>query len=89
LEPLVREGLELMLRRINRGIAVVEARLQSMAARLGASSWGELERLFTSRGIDSPEMDLLWPEYAYLKRRLEELVERKRRVLAMLEGGEG
>jgi len=31
-------------------------------------------------------MDLLWPEYLYLKRRLEELEERKKRILAMLKG---
>jgi len=35
-------------------------------------------------GIDNPEADLLWPEYIYLKKRLRELEERKKRVLVML-----
>jgi len=80
LEPIVRESLEVMLRRINREAAVVEARLQRIAARLSVGNWRELEKLFTSRGIDSPEVDLLWPEYLYLKRRLRELEGRKKRV---------
>jgi len=32
------------------------------------------------------QVDLLWPEYLYLKRRLEELEERKKCIPAMLEG---
>ena len=86
MEPIVRESLEVMLRRIDREAAVVEARLQRMAARLGVGDWKELEKLLTSRGIDNPEVDLLWPEYLYLKRRLRELEERKKRILAMLKG---
>ncbi len=86
MEPIVRESLEVMLRRINREAAVVEARLQRIAARLGIEDWRELEKLLTSRGIDNPEIDLLWPEYLYLKRRLRELEERKKRILAMLKG---
>jgi len=86
LEPIVRESLEVMLRRINRETAMVEARLQRVAARLGVGNWRELEKLLTSRGIDNPEVDLLWPEYLYLKRRLRELEERKKRILAMLKG---
>ncbi len=86
MEPIVRESLEVMLRRINREAAVVEARLQRIAARLGVEDWRELEKLLTSRGIDNPEIDLLWPEYLYLKRRLRELEERKKRILAMLKG---
>jgi len=75
-----------MLKRINREAAVVEARLQRIAIRLGVESWRNLEKLFTSRDIDNPEVDLLWPEYLYLKRRLRELEERKKRILAMLKG---
>jgi len=86
LEPIVRESLEVMLRKINREAAVVEARLQKTAVRLGVGDWRELEKLLTSRGIDNPEVDLLWPEYLYLKRRLGELEERKKRILAMLKG---
>ncbi|MEB3778842.1 MAG: hypothetical protein GSR85_01220 [Desulfurococcales archaeon] len=86
MEPIVRESLEVMLRRINREAAVVKARLQRIAARLGVGNWRELEKLLTSRGIDNLEIDLLWPEYLYLKRRLRELEERKKRILAMLKG---
>ncbi|MEB3758096.1 MAG: hypothetical protein GSR76_04505 [Desulfurococcales archaeon] len=86
MESIVRESLEVMLRRINKEAAVVEARLQRIAASLGVGDWRELEKLLTSRGIDNPEMDLLWPEYLYLKRRLRELEERKKRILAMLKG---
>jgi len=82
----VRESLEVMLRKINREIAVVEARLQKIAVGLGIEDWRELEKLLVSRGIDNPEIDLLWPEYLYLKRRLEKLEERKERILSMLKG---
>ncbi len=86
MEPIIRESLEVMLRRINREAAMAEARLQRIATRLGVGNWRELEKLFTSRGIDNPEVDLLWPEYLYLKRRLRELEEKKKRILAMLKG---
>lgn len=86
MEPIVRESLEVMLKRINREAAVVEARLQKIAAKLGVGDWRELEELFASRGIDNPEVDLLWSEYLYLKARLRKLEERKKRVLAMLKG---
>jgi len=86
LEPIVRESLEVLLRKINREAAAVEARLQKIAAKLGVGDWRELEKLLTSGGIDNPEIDLLWPEYLYLKRRLSELEERKKRVLALLKG---
>jgi len=84
LEPIVRESLGAMLEKINREAAVVETRLQKIAARLGVGNWRELERLLAGRGIDNPEVDLLWPEYLYLRSRLEELEERKKRILAML-----
>ena len=86
MEPIVRESLEVMLRKVNREAAVVEARLQKIAVRLGVGNWRELEKLLTSRGIDNPEVDLLWPEYLYLKRRLRELEERKKRILSMFKG---
>ncbi len=77
----VREGLELLLRRIDREIVVVESRLQRIARRFGLSGWRELEELFRSGGISTPEVDLLWPEYLYLRERLEELRRRRREVL--------
>jgi len=86
LEPIVRESLEVMLRKVNREAAVVEARLQKIAVRLGVGNWRELEKLLTSRGIDNPEVDLLWPEYLYLERRLRELEERKKHILSMFKG---
>ena len=81
MKPIVRESLEVMLRRINREIAVIEARLQRMAVRLGVSSWRELEELFTGKGLDNPEVDMLWPEYLYLRKRLEELEKRRKDIL--------
>ncbi|MEM4971033.1 MAG: hypothetical protein QXE01_07270 [Sulfolobales archaeon] len=82
----MRESLGVMLKKINREVALVGARLQRMALRLGVGDWRELERLLAGKGIDNPEIDLLWPEYLYLKRRLEELGAKKKRVLAMLKG---
>jgi len=76
------------LGKINKEIGIVEARLHSMAVRLGTSNWRELEKLLTSKGLDNPEVDMLWPEYLYLKRRLEELKERKKQVQSILEGRE-
>ena len=84
MKPIVRESLEVMLRRINREIAVIEARLQRMAVRLGVSSWRELEELFTGKGLDNPEVDMLWPEYLYLRKRLEELEKRRKDILVGL-----
>jgi len=85
LEPIVRESLEVMLKKINREAAVVETRLQRIAVKLSAEDWKDLDKLFTSKGVDNPEMDLLWPEYLYLKRRLRELEEKKKkRILAVL-----
>ena len=86
MESIVRESLEVMLGRINREAAAVEAKLQRIATRLGVGDWKELEKLLTSRGIDNPEVDLLWPKYLYLKRRLKELEEKRKRILAMLKG---
>jgi len=82
----VRESLETLLRKINRETAVVEARLQKIAVRLGVENWRELEKLLTSKGVDNPEIDLLWPEYLYLKTRLKKLEEKKKRILALLKG---
>ncbi len=31
--------------------------------------------------LDNPEVDMLWPEFLYLKRRLEEIRKRKEEVL--------
>lgn len=78
------EGLELLLQRIDREIAVVETRLQRMAHRLGLSSWRELESLLASGALDTPEADMMWPEYQYLRDRLEALKKRRREVLAQL-----
>ena len=82
----MRESLEIMLRKVNREMASVEARLQKMAARLGARNWKELERIFMKENIDNPEVDMIWPEYLYLRERLEELKKRKREILLALKG---
>ncbi len=69
----VREGLELLLRKLSREKVIVEFKLQSLARRFGLSSWEELEELLNSRSIDSPEVDMLWTEYLYLRERLRKL----------------
>ena len=89
LESIVREGLELVLRKIDREITSVEVRLQRMAVRLGVNNWRELEKVFSERGIDNPEMDLLWPEYLYLRNRLEKLEKRRKNVLNVLAALQG
>ena len=83
-ETVVREGLELLLRKITREMAMVESRLQRIARRLGLSSWRELDDLFASSNIDNPEIDTLWPEYLYLRERLEKLKKRRKEVLERL-----
>ena len=65
-------GLEIMPGIVKGEIASVEARLQRMAARLGVKNWRKLER-FLREGGDDPEVDMLWPEYLYLRDLLEEL----------------
>jgi len=44
-----------------------------MARKLGLDSWEKLEKLFTSSNINNPEIDMMWPEYLYLRERLKEL----------------
>ena len=77
-----------MLREINEEISLVESRLHSMAVRLGTTNWRGLGKLFTSKGLDNPEVEMLWPEYLYLKRRLEELKEHKKQIQSLLKGRE-
>lgn len=77
--------MELVLRRIDREIVAVEVRLQGIARRFGVRDWRELEKLFTARGVGTPELDMLWPEYLYLRERLENLRRRRREVLESLE----
>jgi len=38
------------------------------------------------KGVDNPEVDMLWPKYLYLRRRLKELEECKKDILRALEG---
>ncbi len=83
-EILVREGLELLLRKVDREIVRVEARLNRIARRFGLREWRELEELVKSKGIDNLEMDLVWPEYVYLRDRLEVLRKRRQRILKEL-----
>ena len=83
-EQLVKESLELMLENVERKIVEVELQLLEMAKRFGIRDWKELEEAFTSKGIDSPELDLLWPEFKYLKDKLEGLKKRKEELLELL-----
>ena len=69
----IRESLELLLRKISKEMVIVESRLHRMARKLGLDSWEELEKLFTSSNINNPEIDMMWPEYLYLRDRLKEL----------------
>lgn len=78
-EAMLREGLELMLKKIDSEIVAVEARLQSIARKVGVSDWSELDELFRSKGVDNPELDMLWPEYSYLRDRLLHLKNREKR----------
>lgn len=81
---IVREGLELLLRKIDREIMLAESRLQKMARRLGLRSWKELEGFFRSSLGSTPEVDMLWPEYLYLRDQLKELRKRREEVLRSL-----
>ena len=83
-EAIIRRGLEELLERLSSEIAEVEARLEAMARRFGVETWRELEDLFEAQGLDSPALDQAWPEYVYLRDRLEKLREEKRRVLELV-----
>lgn len=83
-EAIVRQGLEVLLKKVNREIARVEARLQKLARDLGLSSWGELENFFSMRGLDNPDIDMLWSEYVYLRDRLEALRRYRLQILKEL-----
>ncbi len=78
MKPIIKEALEALLNEINREAAAIEARLQGIASKLGLNTWRDIEKLLTSEGMDNPELDMLWPEYLYLRGRLEELERRKR-----------
>ncbi len=84
-ETMLREGLELMLKKIDDDIVAVEARLQSIARKVGVSDWRELDELFRSKGVDNPELDMLWPEYSYLRDRLLHLKKQREKILKSLE----
>ncbi len=84
LSSIMRESLETMLRKIDREIVVVETRLRRIALRFGLSDWKELEGLFKAKGVDNSVLDMLWPEYLYLRKRLEELRKRRSGILSNL-----
>lgn len=50
-EVLIREGLGLLLRRVNCEITLVEARLDNLAQRFRLKEWKELEELCTLRAL--------------------------------------
>jgi len=81
----VRESLELLVEKIRREEREVLERLEGIAERLGLRDWRELEDVFREEGPDNPELDLLWPEYMYLRGRLEDLEKRRREAEELLE----
>ena len=87
MSELLREALGLMLERVNEEIAIVEVKLKAIADKLGLKSLEELDQLFSTEGLDNPEIDLLYPEYLYLKDKLESLKERKEELLNLLSRG--
>jgi len=86
LNELIREALELMLEKVNEEMALVEVELKRMAKKFGLRDWEELDQLFNEEGLDNPEIDLLYPEYIYLKDKLEGLKKRKEELLKLLGG---
>jgi len=87
LSELVQEALALMLEKVNEEMAITEIKLKSIAERFGLKDWRELERIFHEEGLDNPEIDLLYPEYLYLKDKLESLKRRKEELLRALSEG--
>ena len=86
LNELIREALELMLEKVNEEMASAEVELKRIAKRFGLRDWKELDQLFNEEGLDNPEIDLLYPEYFYLKDKLERLRKRKEELLKLLGG---
>lgn len=86
MNELIREALELMLEKVNEEMASVEIEIKRMAKKFGLKGQEELEQLLNEEGLDNPEIDLLYPEYLYLKEKLEALRRRKEELLKLLGG---
>ncbi len=67
-----------------RGYRVEKVYLYGSYARGDWLKTSDIEELMKSKGIDNLEMDLVWPEYVYLRDRLEVLRKRRQRILQQL-----
>ena len=80
-------SVKLTLKKIEREIAAVEAELKNMCENLGLKDCSELEEFFNKENTDNPEVDLLYPEYLYLERKLEVLNAQKKKLLELISRG--
>ncbi len=78
-EP-TREGLRLLLKKVEEELLKIDIQLNDMCKRYGVNSIEELEELFKSSNIDYSELDLAWVEYRYLIDRRKKLLEKKREI---------
>lgn len=82
-ERIVRMSLEKLLESIDIEITHTELRLKILAEELGLKSYKDLEKTF-KEGPENPKIDLTWPEYLYLKDKLEKLKRDREEVLKQL-----
>jgi len=82
-ERIVRMSLEKFLESIDVEITRIESRLKILAEEIGLKSPKDLEKAF-KEGPENPKIDLTWPEYLYLKDKLEKLKRDREEVLKQL-----
>ncbi len=81
---LVKEGLKLLLKKIEEELLEIDIQLNNMCKKYGVHSIEELEELFKSNNIDYPELDLAWVEYRYLIDRKKKLLEKRDEIQEQL-----
>ncbi len=76
-KDLIIEGLQRLLEDIDLELSRIDSRLLNMCIKLGVNSIEELDKIFKSRDMDYPELDLLWVEYRYLiEKRQKKLIQK-------------
>jgi len=76
--------LQMKIKKLENDIALIEAELQRIADHFGLKKWNELDKLFIEKKYDNSELDMLWPKYLYLRRKLDLLIKHKKAIMERL-----